>query len=50
MSEPSKLRVATFPDGSQVLITDWPDGTTDVAKRRERWAVWGPPVRLEEAP
>lgn len=35
--------VATFPDGSQVLISHGAAAT-----RPNRWATWGPPVELEE--
>lgn len=45
---PSRLRWATFPDGSQILITDWPNGQTEVAKRRAQYETWGPPVLTED--
>lgn len=37
--------VATFPDGSQVLVTEWLSGEFDVARREHSGAVWGPPAR-----
>lgn len=40
-------RVATFPDGSQVLVEVWDDGTTTAATRPHRTALWSPPAHLE---
>lgn len=40
--------MATFPDGSQVLIWLWDDGHIEVAKRIEASATWGPPARGEK--
>lgn len=44
---------ATFPDGSQLLVTRWinDDGSehSDAARRAKRDDVWGPPVPLELA-
>ena len=47
MSSPT--RIATFEDGSQILIID---GGEHVAMRPDRWATWGPPARevVEEDP
>lgn len=44
---------ATFPDGSQLLVTRYiaDDGTTHetAARRTARHEVWGPPVPIELA-
>ena len=44
---------ATFPDGSQLLITRYiaDDGTEyeTAARRSKRDEVWGPPTRIELA-
>jgi hypothetical protein len=47
--------VATFDDGSQVLVESYADDDGHVhkmtaAKRPDRWATWGPPRTLEVAP
>ena len=49
-SAPAHTRIGTFGDGSQILVTEHSDGSAEVATRPDRWAVWGPPVKLEDAP
>lgn len=44
-----KLRTATFPDGSQILITEWPNGLATAARRTSRYEVWSAPQNLENA-
>jgi len=47
-------RVATFKDGSQILLHDWTDSDgrriSTVARRDQVWHTWSPPVQLEDAP
>lgn len=54
MTSRELTRVATFPDGSQMMINEWTDDQgvehANVARRHDQWAVWGPPVNLEVAP
>ena len=45
--------IATFDDGSQVLIEEWVDEhgkvtSATVAIRRRQFDTWGPPTELEE--
>lgn len=35
--------VATFEDGSQVMVELWSDGTVKVAERPDSYSSWGPP-------
>lgn len=46
-SDEPELAVGTFPDRSQILITRWPDGTVEIARRDGLSRVWGPPVAVE---
>jgi hypothetical protein len=39
--------MATFSDGSQVLVWLWNDGHIEVAKRIGKDATWGPPAKGE---
>lgn len=41
-SEWPKTWVASFPDGSQVYVQLWSDGTVEAAKRETPYASWGP--------
>jgi hypothetical protein len=58
VSEPDRLRIATFEDGSQILVTEWVDTTKPrgqqnvgtIALRPHSGATWGPPIELEDAP
>lgn len=43
-------RVFTRPDGSQVLVTVWPDGSSRLAERPDRWSAWGPATDGAVAP
>lgn len=43
MSDPA-THVATFRDGSQVLVTIWPDGDMEVATRQHAGATWSAPA------
>ena len=47
-----RLLIGTFPDGSQLLITEWDTGTVTAATRpsSDTRVTWGPPIRLEPAP
>lgn len=41
--------VATAPDGSQTLVTHYPEvNLTTIATRPNRWATWGPPHDMED--
>ena len=42
--------LANHPDGSQTLVTLWPDGGGEVATRPDSRATWGIPTPLEVAP
>ena len=46
-----RVQLATFPDGSQILVTTfgW-EREQQVSRRRHSGEVWGPPTPLEEAP
>jgi hypothetical protein len=50
MAEPDRLRIATFRDGSQVLVTEWvtAEGVpiATVARRGHSGETWGPSVDL----
>lgn len=48
MDEPL-TRVIDYPDGSQVLIDTWSDGTVTAAYRVDPSATWGRPVDLAGA-
>lgn len=36
--------LTTFPDGEQILVTEWATGYIEVARRDDASATWGPPV------
>jgi len=40
--------IATYPDGSQDLITLFADGSGEIASRRNQHATWGIPTELRE--
>jgi len=41
--------VATYSDGSQTLVTHFPQANlTTIATRSDRWATWGPPHDMED--
>lgn len=40
--------VATLDDGSQILVTKFPDGRMTVATRADQWGRWGAPVTAED--
>lgn len=54
MSHAIRSRVATFADGSQVLVQDWGERPDDepkystAAKRDDESHVWGPSRPLDE--
>ena len=52
MTPSPRLLIGTFPDGSQLLITEWDTGTVTAATRptSDTRCMWGPPIRLEPAP
>lgn len=54
MAAPDRLRIATFRDGSQVLVTEWEtdDGAAyaTVAIRAHSGDTWGAPVALRDDP
>jgi len=40
-------------DGTDILVSVWPDGGVEVALRpgrRESWVTWGPPVECTDGP
>lgn len=39
------LYVGTLPDGTDLLLTVWPDGVHELATRRD-FGTWSPPVTL----
>jgi len=41
------VHVAYFPDGLQILIWTWADGTMTAARRKGSNQLWGPPVDCE---
>ena len=47
-SNDPEISVATFPDGSQILVETWPSGRSTAATRRDKWSTWGPPAELED--
>lgn len=42
--------VGTFRDGSQILLEIHASSKMTAATRSDRYAVWGPPTMLDEAP
>lgn len=42
------IRTTVYQDsaGRQVLVTQWEDGTQEVATRDEPFGSWGPPLAL----
>lgn len=34
-----------FPDGSEILVWLWSDGSIQLAKREDASATWGPPAK-----
>lgn len=38
--------VSITPTGDQFLLTEWADGTRELATRPHPGATWGPPVTL----